>query len=378
MIKSIKHFGEVSTGVFEKLVGDFMRNPTDFASFTEGITEELHRIGQILIQETLEEMNQMICDSGKRKQHWVVERHEKKHLLTVHGDVYFKKTYFTSKETGISECLLDRILNLDRNERIAEDAEARLLKEAVQTSYRRGGEDACLTTEKVTKQAVMRKIHSLEFPKDYTEPAEKKIVDYLYIEADEDHISLQYRDKKGDLIRCKNGRKNNNAIAKLIYVHEGIEPESPGDKHRHRLIHPHYFSRTAEGCSNEELWDEVYHYIDSHYDLSKVKKIYFSSDGGAWIVSGMRRIGGVIHVLDNWTAAKLRLTKVRGRVGSSTEGHVPVAAGAEYMEILSSRDIMNSEKNRHGKVGKYLDAMTHTMRKNPKSQHNFLKWIWEL
>lgn len=96
MIKSIKHFGEVSTGVFEKLVGDFMRNPVDFASFTEGITEELHRIGQVLIQETLEEMNQMICDSGKRKQNWVVERHEKKHLLTVLGDIYFKKTYFTS------------------------------------------------------------------------------------------------------------------------------------------------------------------------------------------------------------------------------------------------------------------------------------------
>lgn len=109
-----------------------------------------------------------------------------------------------------------------------------------------------------------------------------------------------------------------------------------------------------------------------------MKKIYLSYDGGGWIVSGMRRIGGVIHVLDNWTAAKLRLTKVRGRVGSSTEGHVPVAVGAEYMDCLSSRDILNSETNRHGEIGKYLDAMTHTMRKNPKSQHNFLKWIWEL
>ena len=157
MIKSIQHFEEVSTGIFEKLIGEFMCNPMDIASFTTGITEELHRIGQLLIQETLEEMDQMICGSGKRKQNWVVERHEKKHLLTILGDVYFKKTYFTNKETGITECLLDRILGLDRNERIAEDAEARILEEAVQTSYRRGCEDACFTSEKVTKQAVMRK-----------------------------------------------------------------------------------------------------------------------------------------------------------------------------------------------------------------------------
>ena len=170
----------------------------DIASFTTGITEELHRIGQLLIQETLEEMDQMICGSGKRKQNWVVERHEKKHLLTVLGDVYFKKTYFTNKETGITECLLDRILGLDRNERIAEDAEARILEEAVQTSYRRGGEDACFTSEKVTKQAVMRKIHALKFPVGYEQPNEKRVVDYLYIEADEDHIALQYRDKKQD------------------------------------------------------------------------------------------------------------------------------------------------------------------------------------
>ena len=493
MIKSIQHFEEVSTGVFVKLIGEFMRNPMDIASFTTGITEELHRIGQLLIQEALEEMDQMICGSGKRKQNWVVERHEKKHLLTVLWDVYFKKTYFTNKETGITECLLDRILGLDRNERIAEDAEERILEEAVQTSYRRGGEDAYLTTEKVTKQAVMRKIHALKVPVGYDQPNEKRVVDYLYIEADEDHIALQYRDKKGDLVKTKQGRKNNNAITKLIYVHEGIMPETPQDKHRHRLIRPHYFSRTAEGCSNEELWDTVYHYIDSQYDLSKVKKIYLSSDGGGWIVSGMRRIDGVVHVLDryhlekhltkltapfgelakeirpelyriickktkstfakkiweladmlpdtanrdtfhesanyimtNWTAAKLRLAKTKGKVGSSTEGHVshalasrmstqalgwsltgadkmaqlrayhlnggsmlelvryqkqqvlPMAAGAETAVCLSSKDILESEKSRHGMVGKYMDAMSHTMRLFPKGRNYILRQIWDL
>ena len=41
------------------------------------------------------------------------------------------------------------------------------------------------------------------------------------------------------------------------------------------------------------------------------------------------------YILANWTAAKLRLTKVRGRVGSSTEGHVS--------HVLASR--MTKQRN---------------------------------
>ena len=64
MAKSIQHFGEISTGVFEKIIDEFYRNPTDFASFTQGITDELHRIGRLMIRETLEEMDRMLRDSG--------------------------------------------------------------------------------------------------------------------------------------------------------------------------------------------------------------------------------------------------------------------------------------------------------------------------
>ena len=491
MIKSIKHFEEISTGVFEKIIGKFFRDPTDFASFTGEITEELHKLGRLIIQEALEEMDQMLRDSGKRKREWVIEKRAAKQMVTVLGTVDFQKTFFTSKRTGETECLLDRILGFEKCERIAEDARARMLKEAVQTSYRRGGEEATLTENEISKQTVMEKIHDLEFPQGWEAPKEKKVVDYLYIEADEDHISLQYRDKKGDLKKTKQGRKNNNAITKLIYVHEGIEPEAPKSV-RHRLINPHYFSRTAEGISNEELWDEVFRYLDAMYDLSRVKRIFLSSDGGGWIKSGMRQIKGVIHVLDryhleqqltrltahmkdsaadaraelyrvictgtkaqfaqllwqlkdllpegmdpkrfdesgqyilnNWTAAKLRLQKTEGKVGSSTEGHVshvlasrmstaalgwslrgadkmaqlrayylnggdmlalvryqkkelPKAAGDEARRYLSAKEILISERNRHGEIGKYYDSIQHNICADWKVRKYFQEHIWRL
>lgn len=491
MEKSIQQFNEVSTGVFERVIGDFFQNPTDFASFTQGITDELYRIGRLMIQETLEEMDQMLQDSGKRKQNWVIEQHSTKQLVTILGTVEFRKTFFKNRNTGQTECLLDRILGMERHERIAEDAHARILEEAVQTSYRRGGEESTLTSDQVSKQAVMKKIHALQFPKGWEVPAEKRVVDYLYIEADEDHISLQFQDKKGDLICDKNGQKNNSAITKLIYVHEGIESVAPKSE-RHRLINPHYFSRTADGCTNEELWDEVGKYIEENYDLSKIKRIYLNSDGGGWIKAGLSRIGGVTQILDrfhleecltkltghmkdskedarkelyraiygktkadfskiadeleallpegrnhekyreqrdyilnNWTAARLSLKKLEGKVGSSTEGHVshvlasrmstqalgwsrlgadkmaqlrgyhlnggnmlalvryqkealPAAAGAEGEVILHVREILASERDRHNGAGKYIDAFNHTMSLNRKRQQYFQRWIWEL
>ena len=138
---------------------------------------------------------------------------------------------------------------------MTEDAEAKLLEEAVQTSYRRGGEAASLL-DSVSKQTTMNKLHRLRFPKSKT-ASEKKYVRNLYIDADEDHIALQYRESKGDLKVCDRGRKNNGIIAKLVYVYEGIEPESAGSK-RNRLINPHYFSRTSTGTDNKSFWDEVF------------------------------------------------------------------------------------------------------------------------
>lgn len=130
-----------------------MENPTKLAEYVYGLTDELHKLGLEMIKESLESMDMMLQKSPIRLKHWVVEAHSSKQLTTSLGDVVFRKTLFTNKETGKSEYLLDRILGIDPNERLTEDAEARLLEKAVQTSYRRGGEEVSLTTE-VSKQSM--------------------------------------------------------------------------------------------------------------------------------------------------------------------------------------------------------------------------------
>ena len=140
MYKSINYFEKECIKNFEKLEDEFMKEPQKLAEYVLGITQELHKLGIRMIQESLEEMNRMLRDSLKRKQNWVVESHDTKQLITSLGTVTFRKTLFTNKKTGESEYLLDRIMGLEKHERISEDALAKMLKEAIQTSNRRGVE----------------------------------------------------------------------------------------------------------------------------------------------------------------------------------------------------------------------------------------------
>ena len=175
MINSIKYFEENSIKIFEKLETDFMNDPTKMAELVRGVTDEIHKLGLRIIQECLEDTDKLIGQSIVRKNHWNVERHSEKQLITSLGTVCFKKTLYVDKETGKSTYLLDRLMGLEKHERFTEDAVANLLEEAVQTSYRRGGEAASIE-DNVSKQAVMEKIHALNFPVDDSKPEKKKVV----------------------------------------------------------------------------------------------------------------------------------------------------------------------------------------------------------
>ena len=217
MVKSIQYFNEKSVPIFEKLEDEFLRDPSDIASYVTKLTEELHKTGIRMIEETLSYLDEMINESEARKLSWVVDRHETKQLITSLGSVNYQKTLFRNKENGNRSYIIDLIMGMNPHERMTEDAEARMLEEAVQTSYRRGGEETSIL-DSVSKQTVMNKIHALQFPPEEKVLEGKKNVKVLFVDADEDHISLQYRNKKGDITTNEKGQKNNEMIEKLEAV----------------------------------------------------------------------------------------------------------------------------------------------------------------
>ena len=82
MINSIKYFEEECINRFEKLEDEFMKNPLQLAEYVMEITKELHALGLQMIKESLESMDEMIQKSPVRRQHWIVESHTNKQLIS--------------------------------------------------------------------------------------------------------------------------------------------------------------------------------------------------------------------------------------------------------------------------------------------------------
>ena len=54
-----------------------------------------------------------------------------------------------------------------------------------------------------------------------------------------------------------------------------------------------------------------------------------------------------------------------------------MAVGAEY-DVLSSVEVIRSEKNRHGAMGKYIETISHTVSLDTKKKALFSAHIWGL
>lgn len=316
MYNSIQHFVEYGIPQLEENQKAFMENPSLLGECAVRVKQIMLELGCQILSEMVEECNTMLEDSVKRKLHWQIKDRSEKHLLTSLGTISFTHTRFEHKTTGETAYLLDRILGLSPHARLSEDAKASLLEEAAQSSYEKasqlsGGEG------RVSRETVMRHVRRIHVPSyKKEEGVEKRRVKYLYVEADEDHIALQFHKKKGDIKRWK-GHGDNGQIIKLVYVHEGYEEAETKRKQLKEVV---YFGGLYSGKENEKLWREVKEYIEGRYDKEAIEKIYFQSDGGSWMKKGIEMLGGS-YVVDEFHMKKYvkRMLRITGEEGQGEE-----------------------------------------------------------
>ena len=258
------------------------------------LENKLDELGKELMKKTLEDKEKEIKQSNKRlKEGWTVERkNQKKSIVTVFGEVKYHRTYYSKKVGNDTEYtfLVDDLFGIGRHQRVEPLVEARLVETASDTSYQKSGKQVVKDVD-LTATTVMNKVHQLDkLDKKLQEKdknSDKKEVDVLYIEADEDHISLQ------------NGK---NAISKLVYVHEGyknkVEDKENDKEARSRLKNVHYIS--GEFKESEEIWLEVADYVDKNYKLDKIEKIFIGGDGDPWIKEGLNWLPNSKFILDKY------------------------------------------------------------------------------
>lgn len=144
MIKSIQKFQSEGVKNLEKIMVDYSVDMTKIAEMIQGVTKGVVDLGLSIIAEEWEFYDEILRDRKELRSEWYIVRRDETTLLTSLGSVTYHKTLFKNKFTGEHEYLLDRIMGIEKHARMTEDAEAKLLEEAVQTSYRKGGESASI------------------------------------------------------------------------------------------------------------------------------------------------------------------------------------------------------------------------------------------
>lgn len=269
----------------------------DYAEFNKNYANKSIKVLQKALGCFYEYLDIYLKESEYRKKEgYIVKDKVNKNILTCLGNINYTKTVYVDK-TNKTRYLLDEYVGIKPNERLMDDARESIIKEVIDNSYRKAGLRASIL-DSVHKQTVKNLVMEVEIPKEIPKMKQKKEIDILYIEADEDHVALQDKFKK------KKSNRRNGIIDKLIYCFEGKELEAPKSK-RKRLINAHYFAGVYSGAKrNQDLWEEVYSYIDNTYDISKIKKIYISGDGASWIREGLQYFNNAIFVMDEFHIMK--------------------------------------------------------------------------
>lgn len=302
--------------VMETIIHNFIHNVTnfdnlssfDFNSIVERTYENSKRFALDILKYLIESLDEEIRVSKSRKKKWYIERYDTRTILTPLGKLTFTRTYYKNKYVRKKySYILDEVLGINKYQRMDVSIEAKLLEFANELSYENAGKmfNENFVLSKQTVKNKMKKLSEIELFEEI--PEKKKQIKYLYIDADEDHVSLQ------------NGK---NKINKLIYVYESKVKESKG---RNILINKKYFSSVKK--SGEDLWLEVLDYIDKNYDIEYLEKIFIQGDGANWIKAGVSWIDKSVHVIDKFHLNKA-LMKVCG--GNLNEGDGKALKDAIY------------------------------------------------
>ena len=114
-------------------------NGEDISSLTGAIKEFTDVLGKELLAEIVAQIENLVFEDSKRKNQYESIRFAEKSLITKNGKVKFERRYYKDNETGENVCLTDRILGLEKGERIDKRVKSEIIQKASVQSYNKSG-----------------------------------------------------------------------------------------------------------------------------------------------------------------------------------------------------------------------------------------------
>ena len=340
-------------------------NGADVSTLTGAIKDFTDILGKELFSEIVTQIENLVFNDEKRKNQYESVRYAEKSLITKNGKTKFERRYYKDKETGENVCLTDKILGLEKGERIDKKVKAEVIRKANDQSYSKSGKLVVPEME-ISSTTVMRNVRKNDWKMNIEERKEEEKIKAknIFIQVDEDHV--KQRNKKG----C--------TISKIITIYTRkrtlTKPNRiPEVKQvRKELVDKFTFSGLYK--DTQEMWEDVAYYIDCTYKKEEIETVFVMGDGASYIKSGTEWIAKSVFVLDTFHLEKYinhlnydeyLKTKLQEAIDQfdpiSTENIMNEAIKKIEQEIEEDKQLSRNTKRLENRLKKIKDTKTYLM-----------------
>lgn len=239
------------------------------------IQTSARNIVKSIVTSTFEELDHEFKESVYRKSRYFVNKSNvSRTLVTIVGEITFKRTYYVSKYSNKRFFYIDKIFDLPKNDHYDPIVKAITISKAISTSQAQSVRDTSSLIndlsyfesnsiiKDIPRQSVYNWIRNWCVPN--IVPKSVNTPETLYVMADEKYIGAQDIDK--------------DIMIKSFIVFEDVINLS---KNRRKLV-----NRTAFSHYGNKPWVAFMDFIAMKYDFDKIKNICLFGDGASWIKSG--------------------------------------------------------------------------------------------
>lgn len=229
----------------------------------------------------VQQIDDAFFNSNYRKQWCDVINIYERNLITLFGEVTFKRRYYHDKLKNKNYYYVDQVLNIKPYSRFDPFVCAKICEVSSHDSYAKAGRtvsemigkrlkfndnpDKILINRAEARNIVMR------FPIPNIEYEERTTNKKLYVMLDEKWVHSQYNDGKDFMV-------------KAIVIFESVEKVYKNSKKkkkiRYKLIGKHVLASI-----DNDLQQQVDDYIFNTYDVEQIDEIVFMGDCASWITS---------------------------------------------------------------------------------------------
>ncbi|MEG2832530.1 MAG: UPF0236 family protein [Bacilli bacterium] len=284
-----KFYEELKKELDKNIVRNNIFNYIDLLSKLDNTLCEIAKTSLISI---IEAIDKSYSNSIERKAKYYIKAHRERTILTIFGEITYKRTFYSDKNNEGCFCYVDKYLGLKKYDYFDPYLKATILEYAANNSAPTvckmindliGKRIKLVESFKyISRQTIRNIILESKFSKVEEDELEIPENESIYIMADEKFVATQNNDNKDVMI-------------KSIVVFDGITGEK-----RKTLNNKKIFAGYQKG-----LVDNVLDYLYYVYDLDKLKNIFVMGDGAKWIrhLTGNFQINkdtNVIFALDHY------------------------------------------------------------------------------